>query len=578
MLGNAESDDPLLLPLEAIELEAFRRQHTEDTFWCGLLLGGCGDQLTTKLYTDRVCHFAHLPDPTGLHVCERRARDVSSADHLYVKSAAIAWLLDQDHPGDVHLREPLGSVVDIAWEHGTRGLRLHLDDAVAPVWDDDLLEPVLGTAVPVDVDTLVRRRYVHRVRLDSAGTFRRVRIGTQAPARDIEWFSLGECHMSPDGFRTPAVEEILAAARRTAWTPFSGPTTKEPTIVQQLEGALKSGSMSILRGGCRAAEAGGPYEGDEAHAVAALLEQARSWLEQQEQLRADLFGRLTKAVRDAEAEEVTSLLTHVNRKAARERTAEQHRIAAQAAAFLRDVKRRAAQADREVRLAQPRGRTRSRAGSERAESHRDSQMRAAHGRMSRLLSDLEREADQLALRDFRYQVFTLAKEAEAARALVTPRQAEAVERWLARAEQTQSASSTEAPAPPAGDVERTVPLPRRWPPAELTGLAASMRRSLQVTAREGSALSSSKYGRQMAELLHQLHPDDQVQVLLRIEDATRTNEPLLSSMLAVVDTASPALYRDLAARTGRQVPSTAAEARAHWQAEALRVQQLFRQR
>ncbi|MER5933931.1 hypothetical protein [Streptomyces sp. NPDC002054] len=42
-----------MLPLEAIELEAFRQRHEDDTFWCGLLLGGCGVQLTTKLYTDR---------------------------------------------------------------------------------------------------------------------------------------------------------------------------------------------------------------------------------------------------------------------------------------------------------------------------------------------------------------------------------------------------------------------------------------------------------------------------------------------------------------------------------------------
>ncbi|MFJ6140318.1 hypothetical protein [Kitasatospora sp. NPDC092286] len=123
-MGSAASEVPLILPLEAIELDAFRQEHSEDTFWCGSLLGGRGDQLTTKLYTDRVCHFAHFPDPTGQHVCERRARDVASADHLYVKSAAIAWLLDQDHQGAVHLREPLGSVVDIAREHGTRGLRL----------------------------------------------------------------------------------------------------------------------------------------------------------------------------------------------------------------------------------------------------------------------------------------------------------------------------------------------------------------------------------------------------------------------------------------------------------------------
>src|SRR5438132_798584 len=85
-------------------------------------------------------------------------------------------------------------------------LILRRDDAVPPVWDNDLMEPVVGTTVPADVDPVVRRRYVHRVRLDSAGTSRRIRIGTQAPARDIEWFGLDECRMSPDGFRTPAVE------------------------------------------------------------------------------------------------------------------------------------------------------------------------------------------------------------------------------------------------------------------------------------------------------------------------------------------------------------------------------------
>ncbi|WP_308313626.1 hypothetical protein [Streptomyces sp. G1] len=45
--------------MEAIELDAFRQRHEHDSYGCGLLLGGCGVQLTTKLYTDRVCHFAH---------------------------------------------------------------------------------------------------------------------------------------------------------------------------------------------------------------------------------------------------------------------------------------------------------------------------------------------------------------------------------------------------------------------------------------------------------------------------------------------------------------------------------------
>ncbi|MFI1284335.1 hypothetical protein ACH4U5_26915 [Streptomyces sp. NPDC020858] len=62
-----------MLPLEAIELNAFRRRHEGDTFWCGLLLGGRGVQLTTKLYTDRACHFAHHPGAELGVRCEGRA-------------------------------------------------------------------------------------------------------------------------------------------------------------------------------------------------------------------------------------------------------------------------------------------------------------------------------------------------------------------------------------------------------------------------------------------------------------------------------------------------------------------------
>jgi hypothetical protein len=39
VLGGADSEEPLILPLETIELDAFRRQHADGTFWCGLLLG-----------------------------------------------------------------------------------------------------------------------------------------------------------------------------------------------------------------------------------------------------------------------------------------------------------------------------------------------------------------------------------------------------------------------------------------------------------------------------------------------------------------------------------------------------------
>ncbi|WP_327347409.1 hypothetical protein [Streptomyces europaeiscabiei] len=201
-----------MLPLEAIELDAFRRSHEQDTFWCGLLLGGCGLQLTTKLYTDRVCHFAHHPGPDGHpHLCGRRARGVNSADHLYVKSATADWLRSRGEEADVEFVRPegvpIGSVVDIRFRGG--GLRVHLDQAVEPSWDQDGREPVLGMSVPVDRDTLIDRWYVHRIRLDSEGTARRVRIGTEAFARETEWFALDDCEMTERGLSTPAVEQIV---------------------------------------------------------------------------------------------------------------------------------------------------------------------------------------------------------------------------------------------------------------------------------------------------------------------------------------------------------------------------------
>ncbi|MFF4138524.1 hypothetical protein ACFY1B_45430 [Streptomyces mirabilis] len=182
VLGGADSEEPLILPLEAIEPDAFRRRHELDTFWCGLLLGGCGLQLTTKLYTDRVCHFAHHPGLDGHpHLCGRRARGVNSADHLYVKSAAAAWLHGRGEQARFDFAQPdgapIGSVVDIQLRRG--GLRVHLDQTVMPEWDADS-EPVLGMSVPVDRDMLIRRWYVHRIRLDSESTVRRVRIGTEA--------------------------------------------------------------------------------------------------------------------------------------------------------------------------------------------------------------------------------------------------------------------------------------------------------------------------------------------------------------------------------------------------------------
>ncbi|MEU9971257.1 hypothetical protein [Streptomyces malaysiensis] len=136
---------------------------------------------------------------------------MASADHLYVKAAAATRLHGRGEQARFDFAQPdgvpVGSVVDIHWRRG--GLRVHLDQAVAPVWDEGS-EPVLGVSVPVDRDTLIRRWYIHRIRLDSEGTARRVRIDTEAFARPTEWFGLDECAMTERGL-TSAVERIIQA-------------------------------------------------------------------------------------------------------------------------------------------------------------------------------------------------------------------------------------------------------------------------------------------------------------------------------------------------------------------------------
>ncbi|MFE7530324.1 hypothetical protein ACFU7Y_32105 [Kitasatospora sp. NPDC057542] len=501
VLGGAESEVPLILPLEAIELDAFRRHHAEDTFWCGLLLGGCGTQLTTKLYTDRVCHFAHLPDPTGLHVCGRRARDVASADHLYVKSAAIAWLLDQDHAGAVHLREPLGSVVDIAWEHGTRGLRLHLDAAVAPVWDDETLEPVLGVSVPVDDETLVRRRFVHRVGFDSVGTTRQVRIGTQAFAQETEWFGLGECSMTPDGFRTPAVERIVRTHRtgapRGAWRLLvpEGRRTEPHPARRRLEAALASGSRVAVESAYRDLEATGPDWGPATQEVAAELEKAQAWLDGHHREREKLFESLRQAVQGGDTGAVRTLLARVNAKA-RDRTSEHHGIAIRAVNFLRNQER-AARARRNQEDPESAAENTHRPNTPKSRQSRPAPEPlppppgSAQRRVRDILSDLRRLGNRMGPQTMLHALDSLTTVMEIAGDLVTPAQRAEAERWIARGRRLRAANTMPAPRQTTED-----PAPRNRPEVGNRAAHAQVSRIL-------SALGRNSHQMPNRELCHQ---------------------------------------------------------------------------
>ncbi|MFJ4865948.1 hypothetical protein [Streptomyces sp. NPDC088748] len=434
VLGSADSEEPLLLPLEAIELGSFRRRHQLDTFWCGLLLGGCGAQLTTKLYTDRVCHFAHHPGPDGQpHMCGRRARGIASADHLYVKSATVAWFRNRGEEADIAFAQPngapVGSLVDITSRH--RRLRVHLDQAVEPVWDDDSIEPVLGMSVPVDRDTLIRRWYVHRIRLDSEGTARRVQIGTEAFARPTEWFGLEECEVTERGLTTPAVQRIVAShsAPPPRWTP--GRPKKAPTanaqaraLLSQLDDARSLGFVIAARRLCSEIAGLAEVDRETQERIDAALETMKGWMEEQVELRRSLYAQLDQAVIAQDTQQVRKLFAHVNAKAAHDRTEDEDAIVSRAADHFADVSRAT-----QERIA-------AKVAAERAAAD-------AITRVANILKNLNR-GDYRNLRD---QVETLIRYAEVAGDRVTVHQGRQIEAWKQRA----GLSSGEEPKEPLDD-------------------------------------------------------------------------------------------------------------------------------
>ncbi|WP_129292188.1 hypothetical protein [Streptomyces lydicus] len=276
-------------------------------------------------------------------------------------------------------------MVDIASQG--RQLRVHLDQAVEPTWDDDGTEPVLGVSVPVDRDTMIRRWYVHRIRLESKGTARRIRIGTEAFARPTEWFALDECEIGERGLSTPAVERIVRSRRTSPPSHRSAsrarkapePDARAKVLLRRLADARRVDSVVVVTRVCREiSELAGasPEAQDQMHAA---VRDTRVWLEKQTEVRRDRFARLDKAVSAQETAQVRELLVHVNATAAHDRTEVEDRIVDDAAVFLSTHARaqQSLNAKREAEVA--------------AERMAATAALAASHQVSRMLSDLRRQ-------------------------------------------------------------------------------------------------------------------------------------------------------------------------------------------
>ncbi|RNG21618.1 competence protein CoiA family protein, partial [Streptomyces botrytidirepellens] len=208
VIGSTESEIPVVLPMQAGEVTAFRRAHATDSFWCGRWLGGCGGRLIIKTYQDRICHFAHLSEP-GRGPCRRASLGMDSADHLYIKQQILAWLAGQSITARASIPQdaerPGAEVLFEPDRHGC--LRVLLGAQAAPSTAADSTQLVLGPHIPHNPYRLTVDGYVLRIRCDTDGIGRRVMIGTQTH-EGTQWFGLDECRLAPWGLSTPAVEEV----------------------------------------------------------------------------------------------------------------------------------------------------------------------------------------------------------------------------------------------------------------------------------------------------------------------------------------------------------------------------------
>ncbi|MFC9595624.1 hypothetical protein ACFTUC_38215 [Streptomyces sp. NPDC056944] len=238
VFGSPDSDEPALCPETPKELEAFRREHTGITIWCGTQFeGGCGRQLTTRLYTDKICHFAHFGSGGAGGPCGRKDRGKDDANHLFAKAHLKAWMRTQGIEAEFTLPEPLGSAVMVHLPDG-RMLLVHLDRNQPVTWDPGTWETILGPGVQ-DAHALIHRGYLHRVRFaDRPGGGRILQFGTEHHGRGTDhWDALEDIVLTADGLaprtrpaagtpapaprpvEAPADREIVTITRATAHDP-----------------------------------------------------------------------------------------------------------------------------------------------------------------------------------------------------------------------------------------------------------------------------------------------------------------------------------------------------------------------
>lgn len=232
VIGSRNSGRAIILPTDADELSRWRRRHPAYTYWCGTQLGGCGNELSDRLYRDKVCHFAHRPHTS----CHRAATGAASADHLFIKDDLAAWAGRNrlkgratvrnlgSGPGDAvdfrigtasqqHVRFQFSRLAHAEWQQARRQLSS----------ESTTLDWVFGpaTAQPETMEELHDEYgYLLRFRFETHGAVRRIRLRAEDSRHSTDWVPLDACAMTPAGLRVPGVEPRRRS--RTGPAPATG--------------------------------------------------------------------------------------------------------------------------------------------------------------------------------------------------------------------------------------------------------------------------------------------------------------------------------------------------------------------
>ncbi len=558
VLADPESDDPVVCPTDADELDEFREEFAGTTFWCGILLGGCGGQLLTRRGNVRVSHFAHFPDPDGLlPECGRRSRGVASADHLYVRAATQTWLRRQGHTPRYRYIDrddvPVGSLVEI--ELDGRTLLLHMDSTTPPDWDGaEASDIILGPGVRVDYRTLVRRGYVNRVKFVSEGNQRVMKLGTELPMMGIDWdFELADCTVDEYGrLITPVVTRLEAARAAAERAPVPRPRSEKPeapvqigTLIRLINNAVQKEETTTVRELRGTARLQVPRcEGQALEHLQHAIDHASDFLDEQDSVRRRLFTGLDEAVRNGHAFKVTTLTPQVRQFIqGTVVTPQEAGILRAADTLLREARQQAAQKRRaadERRAAAAREREERRAAAaqeKQAQLVTQAQERKARnrarGQVQSITGRLRRE--ELSAQQQRHLVKELVLAAKEAGDHLSEGEQHKVNEWVERitapVEEPGTAEETSPAARPQPDaITEPAKLPDRLAPA-----VAAVRGALKKAARERTATSWNRLEHQLGSALPSLTSNERVQVLVQVDRSTAGDEPLLSSLLAAGD-------------------------------------------